>query len=119
MRAVFGLMGVSALLLAGCASVGPPTIARDRFDYVNTISDSWKRQTLLKLIKVRCADLPVFMDVSSEICSYPLEVGISLGASTRRSDAAKPTAMSAPPAATRARRPFAASRSPVRSSPRA
>jgi hypothetical protein len=79
MRAVCGLMGVSALLLAGCASVGPPTIARDRFDYVNTISDSWKRQTLLNLLKVRYADAPVFMDVSSVISSYSLEGEVSLG----------------------------------------
>ena len=79
MRAAFGWIGVSALLLTGCASIGPPTIERDRFDYVTTISDSWKRQTLLNLIKVRYADVPVFMDVSSVISSYSLEGEISLG----------------------------------------
>ena len=78
MRAVFGLIGVGTLLLAACASVGPPTIERDRFDYVTTISDSWKRQTLLNLLKVRYADAPVFMDVSSVISSYSLEGEISL-----------------------------------------
>ena len=67
------------LLLAGCASVGPPTVTRDRFDYVATISDSWKRQTLLNLLKVRYTDAPVFMDVSSVISSYSLEGDISLG----------------------------------------
>lgn len=70
---------MSALLLAGCASVGPPTIVRDRFDYVTTISDSWKRQTLLNLLKVRYADAPVFMDVSSVISSYSLAGEVSLG----------------------------------------
>lgn len=79
MRAVFGWIGIGALLLAGCASVGPPSIGRDRFDYVNTISDSWKRQTLLNLLKVRYADAPVFMDVSSVISSYSLEGEVSLG----------------------------------------
>jgi len=59
--------------------VGPPSIGRDRFDYVNTISDSWKRQTLLNLLKVRYADAPVFMDVSSVISSYSLEGEVSLG----------------------------------------
>lgn len=68
-----------ALLLAGCAGVGPPTIVRDRFDYVTTISDSWKRQTLLNLLKVRYADAPVFMDVASVISSYSLEGEINLG----------------------------------------
>jgi hypothetical protein len=65
-------------MLTGCAAVGPPTIERDRFDYVTTISDSWKRQTLLNLLKVRYADAPVFMDVSSVISAYSLEGEISL-----------------------------------------
>ena len=67
-----------ALLLAGCASVGPPTVARDRFDYVEAISDSWKRQMLLNLLKVRYADAPVFLDVTSVISSYEFkgEAGI-------------------------------------------
>jgi hypothetical protein len=46
---------------------------------VTTISDSWKRQTLLNLLKMRYADAPVFMDVSSVISSYSLEGDISLG----------------------------------------
>lgn len=78
MRAAIGLVCVSALLLTGCAAVGPPTIERDRFDYVSAISDSWKRQMLLNLLKVRYADAPVFMDVSSVISSYSLEGEISL-----------------------------------------
>jgi len=59
--------------------MGPPTIARDRFDYVASISDSWKRQLLLNLLKVRYTDAPVFMDVASVINSYSLEGDISLG----------------------------------------
>lgn len=70
---------LGAFLLAGCASMGPPTIARDRFDYVTSISDSWKRQLLLNLLKVRYTDAPVFMDVASVINSYSLEGDISLG----------------------------------------
>jgi len=27
--------------LSGCASIGPRTVARDRFDYIAVISDSW------------------------------------------------------------------------------
>jgi hypothetical protein len=63
-------LGLFALALAGCASVGPTTVARDRFDYVEAISDSWKRQMLLNLLKVRYADAPVFLDVTSVISSY-------------------------------------------------
>lgn len=58
------------LLLSGCASVGPKTVARDRFDYVEAISDSWQRQMLLNLLKVRYTDAPVFLDVTSVISSY-------------------------------------------------
>lgn len=70
---------VSGLLaLAGCTSLGPRTVARDRFDYVESISDSWKRQMLLNLLKVRYADAPVFLDVTSVISSYEFkgELGV-------------------------------------------
>lgn len=59
-----------ALLASGCASIGPATVVRDRFDYVAAISESWKRQTLMNLLKVRYADAPVFMDVTSVISAY-------------------------------------------------
>ena len=35
--------------------------------------DSWKRQMLLNLLKVRYTDAPVFLDISSVINSYSLE----------------------------------------------
>jgi hypothetical protein len=70
-----------AILLTGCANIGPGTVARDRFDYVTAISESWKRQTLLNVIKTRYLDAPVFMDVTSVINSYTLEGNINLGAS--------------------------------------
>jgi hypothetical protein len=63
-------LALAALALAACASVGPGTVARDRFDYVEAISDSWKRQMLLNLLKVRYTDAPVFLDVTSVISSY-------------------------------------------------
>jgi hypothetical protein len=69
------------LLFTGCASIGPPTITRDRFDYITALSDSWKRQTLLNLLKIRYADAPVFMDVASVISSYSVEGELSLEAS--------------------------------------
>ena len=83
------LLCLTALLLAGCSSMGPPTIARDRFDYVTAVSDSWKRQTLLNLLKVRYADAPVFMDVASVINSYSWEGELELtgqGAPVGRGD---------------------------------
>jgi hypothetical protein len=56
--------------LNGCASIGPGTMARDRFDYTTAISDSWKAQMLLNVVKLRYADAPVFLDVASVISQY-------------------------------------------------
>jgi hypothetical protein len=49
----FGILFLIAIQLAGCAAIGPPTVDRDRFDYVNVISEAWKRQTLLNILKTR------------------------------------------------------------------
>jgi hypothetical protein len=67
------------IILSGCASMGPSTVIRDRFDYVTAISDSWKQQMLLNLLKVRYTDAPVFMDVASVISAYSMEGEIGLG----------------------------------------
>ncbi|MHC4700629.1 MAG: hypothetical protein ACYTFQ_08635, partial [Planctomycetota bacterium] len=44
--------------LAGCMDVGPGTVARDRFGYTDAISESWKRQMLLNMVKIRYSDAP-------------------------------------------------------------
>ena len=36
------LVSGASLALAGCASFGPVTVTRDRFNYVASMSDSWK-----------------------------------------------------------------------------
>ncbi|PKN62711.1 MAG: hypothetical protein CVU57_22910 [Deltaproteobacteria bacterium HGW-Deltaproteobacteria-15] len=76
-----GHVGVVALLLlAGCTGFGPLTVSRDRFDYTSAISDSWKRQMLFNMVKIRYGDAPVFMDVSSVISQYQVAGQINLGA---------------------------------------
>jgi len=77
-KAVFGVACLGMLLLAGCTGTGPSSIARDRFDYVTSVSDSWKRQMLLNLLKVRYSDAPVFMDIASVINSYELAGDVNL-----------------------------------------
>ena len=78
-RMAVGTMIFVAIQLAGCAGIGPSTIDRDRFDYVTAISESWKRQTLLNLVKTRYLDAPVFMDITSVINQYALESEINAG----------------------------------------
>ena len=76
-------MAVASALVfvaAGCRSVGPATLNQDRMDYVSSLSDSWKNQMLLNLVKTRYADAPVFLDVASLISQYSIESGVTLGA---------------------------------------
>ncbi len=74
------LSGVVLLSLFGCMGLGPGTVSRDRFDYTEAISDSWKRQMLFNLVKIRYGDAPVFLDVSSVISQYQIAGQVSLGA---------------------------------------
>lgn len=60
-------------LLQGCSHLGPETIPRDRFDYNTAISDSWKQQTLMNIVKLRYADVPLFVEVASIVSGYTLE----------------------------------------------
>jgi hypothetical protein len=72
------------VVMAGCASIGPATVSRDRFDYVASISDSWKRQMLQNLLKIRYSDAPVFLDVTSVINSYELTNNTNFGGQLAR-----------------------------------
>ena len=68
-----------ALLQTGCDSMGPRSIALDRFDYSSSIADSWKQQTLLNIVKIRYMDLPVFVDVASIVAGYSMQTGVTVG----------------------------------------
>jgi hypothetical protein len=72
-------LALAAALLAGCASLGPPTIARDRIDYDQAITSSWKRAMLLNMVKLRYGDTPMFLDVASIINSYTIEGQVNAG----------------------------------------
>lgn len=67
-RWIPGALGL--LLLAGCANVSPQRVNVDRLSYGQVVADSWKRQTLLNIVRLRYADAPVFLEVASIINSY-------------------------------------------------
>ena len=71
LRLVVGLFAIIGV--AGCQSIGPGSVQRDRMDYAGAMGDSWKQQMLLNIVKFRYFDTPVFLDISSVISSYQLQ----------------------------------------------
>jgi hypothetical protein len=65
-----------SLVVAACASIGPGTVPRDRIDYASAIGNSWKEQTLLNIVKLRHADMPIFLEIAQVIAGYQLQSAI-------------------------------------------
>lgn len=64
---------ILGLLAAACTSIGPGTVPHDRIDYASAIGNSWKEQTLLNIVKLRYADMPIFLEVAQVIAGYQLQ----------------------------------------------
>ena len=73
------LLAGLTMLLSGCASIGPDTISRDRFDYAAAITDSWKEQMLRNIVQLRYGEPPVFMEVASIINQYEFSGKLDAG----------------------------------------
>ena len=69
---------IAAISVTACYNIGPKTIPRDRFDYNAAISNSWKEQTLLNIVKLRYADMPLFVDIASVVSGYTLESQVNV-----------------------------------------
>ena len=58
------------ILFAGCTSVPPQNISIDRMEYGKVVAESWKSQMLLNVVRLRYADTPVLLNITSIINSY-------------------------------------------------
>ncbi|HMP83786.1 MAG TPA: hypothetical protein PKA41_13895, partial [Verrucomicrobiota bacterium] len=80
MKTIFQMTALGlALVATGCHSIGPGSVARDRFDYSDSLSESWKRKTLLNIVKLRYLDPPIFVDVGQIVSGYTLQTTATVG----------------------------------------
>jgi hypothetical protein len=74
--------------LVACRSIGPATVPRDRIDYLGSLGNSWKQQTLLNIVKLRYGDVPTFLEVSQVIAGYQLQTTVAGGLTAGNASAA-------------------------------
>ena len=78
------LCAISLLAMGptGCLhpTIGPKSLPRDRALYSAGLSDSWKEQMLLNIVKMRYVDPPTFVDVGNIVATYALTQGANAGA---------------------------------------
>jgi len=78
-RIIFNAVFV-VVLMNSCRSVRPTVVSSDRMDYGQVVAESWKRETLLNVVRLRYADAPVFLEVSSIINSRSVEGSVAAAA---------------------------------------
>lgn len=72
-RQIVALGIVGLVTLAGCSRIGPKSVVRDRFNYNSAIAESWKNQMFQNVVRIRYADMPVFLEVASVVSQYEIK----------------------------------------------
>ncbi len=78
-KARWGLWLSVLVLLSGCASIGPGKMITDRTGYNASITESWKQQILLNVVKIRYVEPLFFVDVGDIVAAHSLETGGNVG----------------------------------------
>jgi hypothetical protein len=62
-------------LIAGCATSGPVTVRRDRFNFNEATAESTKEQILLNIVRLRYGEAICFVDVGTMLSHYAITAG--------------------------------------------
>ena len=76
-RAGVLLLAAATLTIAGCAQLGPDLMKAGRNDYNKVLAQTDDEETLLNLVRMRYADNPAMMDVSSVSTSFTWNQGVN------------------------------------------
>jgi hypothetical protein len=80
------LLCLAVIALAGCSSIGPATVQRDRLDYSQALAEAAKREILLNIVKLRYGDVPNLVSVSQLVAGYTVEGRVDLRSDFFRED---------------------------------
>jgi hypothetical protein len=73
------LASLAVLALAGCNTVGPPSVRRAPFEYNQALVGAENEQLLLNLVRLKYRDTPYFLQPTSLSTQYHVEGSIGAG----------------------------------------
>ncbi len=76
-RAGVLLLAAASLTTAGCAQLGPDLVKAGRNDYNKVLAQTDDEETLLNLVRMRYADNPAMLNVSSVSTSFTWNQGVN------------------------------------------
>jgi hypothetical protein len=68
-------IGGAFVTCAGCATSGPVTVRRDRFNFNEAGAESTKEQILLNIVRLRYGEPIYFIDIGSMLSHYSIDAG--------------------------------------------